>query len=291
MADAQVRRQSKDTVLKLIATALGDDFFARFNLKLPRIVAGLPTEFPQLEVRTQQSDLLFRLADDGGVLHLEAQTQYRAEHLLRFANYHLAAYAEHGGPVHTIIVYGAGVRSAPSALRTGGLTFRVHNIFIGRKDAEAVLRRLQRKAARAEAYTSADRIDLILSPLMKRRRLLEQVLADAVTAARSLPTTDQELTVGALLGLAYNYVGEETISAILEGLGMPNPLQTLIEDSITKGLVEGRQEGARKLLRSVLESRFSIIPPSLEQRIATADVDELDELARRAAIVERVEDM
>jgi len=100
-----------------------------------RIVAGLPTEFPRLEVRTQQSDLLFRLADDGGVLHLEAQTQYRAEHLLRFANYHLAAYAEHGGPVHTIIVYGAGVRSAPSALRTGGLTFRVHNIFIGRKDA------------------------------------------------------------------------------------------------------------------------------------------------------------
>ena len=154
-----------------------------------------------------------------------------------------------------------------------------------------MLRRLQRKAARAEAYTPADRIDLILSPLMKRRRPLEQVLADAVTAARSLPTTDQELTVGALLGLAYNYVGEETISAILEGLGMPNPLQTLIEDSITKGLVEGRQEGARKLLRSVLESRFSIIPPSLEQRIATADVDELDELARRAAIVERVEDM
>jgi len=154
-----------------------------------------------------------------------------------------------------------------------------------------VLRRLQRKAARAEAYTPADRIDLILSPLMKRLRPLEQVLADAVTAARSLPTTDQELTVGALLGLAYNYVGEETISAILEGLGMPNPLQTLIEDSITKGLVEGRQEGARKLLRSVLESRFSIIPPSLEQRIATADVDELDELARRAAIVERVEDM
>ncbi len=154
-----------------------------------------------------------------------------------------------------------------------------------------MLRRLQRKAARAEAYTPADRIDLILSPLMKRLRPLEQVLADAVTAARSLPTTDQELTVGALLGLAYNYVGEETISAILEGLGMPNPLQTLIEDSITKGLVEGRQEGARKLLRSVLESRFSIIPPSLEQRIATADVDELDELARRAAIVERVEDM
>jgi len=116
--------------------------------------------------------------------------------------------------VHTVVVYGAGGRSAPSVLRTGDLTFRVHNIFIGRKDAEAVLRRLQRKAADGEPYTPADRIDLILSPLMKRRRPLEQVLSDAVTAARSFPTTDQELTVGALLGLAYNYVGEETISAI-----------------------------------------------------------------------------
>ncbi len=68
---------------------------------------------------------------------------------------------------------------------------------------------------------------------------------------------------------------------------MPNPLQTLIEDSITKGLVEGRQES----LRDVLQARFGVIPDTLRQRITAADVDELGELVRRAATIERIEDL
>jgi hypothetical protein len=53
MSQPRVARQSTDIVLKLIAAALGGDLFARFGVPLPPIVDALPTELPQLEVRTQ----------------------------------------------------------------------------------------------------------------------------------------------------------------------------------------------------------------------------------------------
>ena len=56
MGQPRVARQSTDIVLKLIAAALGGDLFARFGVPLPPIVDALPTELPQLEVRTQHTD-------------------------------------------------------------------------------------------------------------------------------------------------------------------------------------------------------------------------------------------
>jgi len=40
-------------------------------------------------------------------------------------------------------------------------------------------------------------------------------------------------------------------------------------------------------LRTFLQARFGTLPDDVEQRIAAADLDQLDELIARAAIVER----
>jgi len=61
---------------------------------------------------------------------------------------------------------------------------------------------------------------------------------------------------------------------------MPNPLQTLIEDSI----IEGRRTGARQVLRRVVEVRFGGVPDQLAQCIDTADVAELGDFSNRAAV-------
>src|SRR2546421_6097643 len=84
MSQPRVVRQSTVIVLKLIAAALGGDLFARVGVPLPPIVDALPTELPQLDVRTQHTDQLFRLADDS-ILHLEFQTTHRPGELIRFA--------------------------------------------------------------------------------------------------------------------------------------------------------------------------------------------------------------
>ncbi len=196
MVQPRVSRKSVDIVLKYTADALGGTLFARFGLPFPPIVAGLPSELPQLLISSQQTDLLFRLAD-GSILHLEFQTTRRSGDILRFAAYHLAVYARYKRPVHTVVLYGAGIRRAANTLDTGALVFRVHNIFLGREDGDATLRRLREKVARDEPFTETDRIDLILAPLMRRRRPISVVARDAALLATHLPQAQREMTVGA----------------------------------------------------------------------------------------------
>lgn len=288
---SDVAHQNNDIVLKIIAAAFGADFFRRFGLALAPIIAGLPAEFPQLAVRTREVDLLFRLAD-GAVLHLEFQTQRRLEDLLRFAEYHLAIYKQYGGPVYTVVIYGAGIRSAPAPLTTGSVVFSPTNILLGRQNGAAVLAALEQKVARGDTLTATDRIDLILLPLMgHRRRPRTEVLRKAATLARALPREQQELTVGALLGLAYHYIGEETVTAILEELSMVNPLQTLLLEREARGEARGTVEGKRASIKTVLRTRFGVdaLPEGIERRIDGAGEDDLDMLLRRATAVDALD--
>jgi len=167
MVRPRVSRKSADIVLKYTAEALGGALFARFGLALPPIVVGLPSELPQLVVGSQQTDMLFLLADSS-MLRLEFQTTRRRGDLGRFAAYHLEVYRRHGRMVRTIVFYGAGIRSARDLLDTGAdqMLFRPHNILVGREDGDAALRRLREKATRGEAFTGADRIDLILDDMI-----------------------------------------------------------------------------------------------------------------------------
>jgi hypothetical protein len=136
-------------------------------------------------------------------------------------------------------------------------------------------------SSRGEPFTPADRVDLILSPLMRQSRPVPDVLREAAPLTQRLPAAQQEPTVGALLGLAYHYVDEDVVQAILEELSMANPLQTLIDER----MAQAESKGKREALRTVLQARFGSLPEAVEQRIAAADADQLDALIGRAAIV------
>lgn len=243
MSDMEISRLSKDIILKRIVEGLRGDFFARFGLSLAPIVEALPTELPVLEVRGQRADLLFLLAG-GTILHLEFQTTRKRGDLLRFFQYQLAAYEHHGRkPVFTIILYGPDIAEAPETLWTGSGTYTVRKLFLGREDGETVLRRLREKRAAGEGINTQDRIDIILLPLMRHRRPLEEVLREVARLTRQLPVAEQEQTIGALVGLAYHYVDEAVSAAILEALSMTNAREALLEESIGKGIAQGIEQG------------------------------------------------
>ena len=98
MPDFDIARQRNDIILKRIADAMRGGLLRRFGLAFPDIVEGLPSELPVLEVRSQQVDLLFRLAD-GTILHLEFQSKQEVDDLKRFFAYNLAIYLHYGQPV------------------------------------------------------------------------------------------------------------------------------------------------------------------------------------------------
>jgi hypothetical protein len=118
---------------------------------------------------------------------------------------------------------------------------------------------------------------------MQQSRPVPDVLREATPLTQRLPAAQQEPTVGALLGLAYHYIDEDVVKAILEELSMANPLQELID--------EREARAKRQILRTVLQARFGALPEAVEQRIAAADVDQLDALLGRAATVARPDEL
>jgi len=184
-------------------------------------------------------------------------------------------------------------------VRLGSITFTVQNIIVGQVDGDAVLRRLHEKVSRGEALDAQDRIDLILSPLMRQRRALDDVLPDAAQLAQALPVDQLKPTMAALVGLAYHYVDERTVKDILEGIDMANLLQQYIEQGLEQGLEQGRKQGLvegevrgkRAAVRTVLRSRFGLLPEAADRRIAAAPVDELDALVVRASTVKSIDEL
>jgi hypothetical protein len=253
MSQPRVPRQSTDIVLKLIAAALGGDLFARFGVPLPPIFEALPTELPRLEVRTQRTDQLFppgrRLHPSFGVPDHAAPR--RAHALLRLQPGRLPAVS--AARVDRRALWGRHPQR-PDTWQYGSQNVRVQNILVGQEDGVAVLQRLHEKAARGEPFTATDRVDLIFSPLMRQSRPVQDVLREAAPLTQHLPAAQQEPTVGALLGLAYHYVEEDVVRAILEELSMANPLQELIDERVAQGEARGKREA----LRMVLLGRFGL---------------------------------
>ncbi len=76
---------------------------------------------------------------------------------------------------------------------------------------------------------------------------------------------------------------------------MANLLQQYIEQGLEQGrrqgLAEGEVRGKREAIRTVLRSRFGLLPEAADRRIAAAPIDELDELIVRAGTVDSIDDL
>jgi len=219
---------------------------------------------------------------------------------------------------------------------------------LGNEDGASVLRELREKVARGETLTRDDQVQLIFLPLMRQEQPLEEILPQAARLSTALPVETREMTVGALLGLAYHRVDAAVIMAILKEMGMQSVLEQLIdyrlaqvedefkqkyedlrqkeedlrqkeedlrqkEEDLKVRLAEekaqaeekarlaeekarlaeekaqGQVEGKQVSLRTVLQTRFGVIPEMLEARIAAAGSDDLDVLMARAVKVESID--
>jgi len=201
-ASYQVTAHVLDTLLKHEAAYLADALSTHFGLRLAPIVEPFPTELPQLELHLERLDSVFLLSDQS-LLHLEYQATYDGDTLPRFQRYDTALHQATSRTIHTVVVYGPGVARAPSIVRMGSNTYRVRNLFLGRRDGERVYRALQRTLDQGAALSAGQRIDLLFQPLMRQQRRTQPVVfRDALAQAGRLPAVDQERAIASLLALA-----------------------------------------------------------------------------------------
>lgn len=199
--------------------------------------------------------------------------------LPRFYHSQFAAGDHYKTRVHTVVIYGAGITSAPAVLDRGSGVFTVRQVFLGTQDAEAVVALLRERVSAGTSLAAGERVQLMLLPLMRQRRPLLEVLHEVAGLARSLPRAERDETIGAMVGLAYNYLEPAMAEQLLEVLRVANALEKLIENTLVRGREEGREEGRvegeiegiRRMVRHAVERRCGRVPPALDARLAAAD--------------------
>jgi hypothetical protein len=169
-----------------------------------------------------------------------------------------------------------------------GWSYRVHNIYLGRRDGERVYRALQRALASGTPLTAGQRIDLVFQPLMRqKRRPQEKVFRDAVEQAGHLPEPDQERAIGSLLVLAYHVLGEAALNSLVEELMTTNLLVKVLGEHIEKGFQQGLEQGIeqgavqarRQDILRILRRRYPELPEPVVARIGqTTDPERLSAL-------------
>ena len=249
----QITAHALDGLLKHEAAFLADALSTHFHLPIPRILRPFPTELPQLELHVERMDDLFETEGDA-LLHMEYQSDSTPDTFPRFLHCDAALHRATKKPIHTVVIYGPKVIKAPSTIRFPGWTYRVHNIFLGRRDGERVYRALQRALATGTPLTAGQRIDLVFQPLMRqKRRPQEQVFREAMEQAGRLPEPDQEQAIGSLLVLAYHSLGEAILNSLMEELMTTNLLIKVLGEHLEKGFQQGLEQGVAQGLEQGLE--------------------------------------
>jgi hypothetical protein len=290
MAEYKVSSHALDVIFKLEAQTLAMALPRQLGLALPRIVQHFPTEVPRLDLRLQQLDSVF-LLEDTSLLHLEFQAKYLYADLVRFAEYDLGLHLQHQRDVGTVIFYGPAVKRRPPLLHLRTLRFRPYIVLLGNRSGTQALRRLRAQVRSGLPLSEADRLDLMLLPLMRHQQPAEEMVQEAVTLARQLPQPEQARALGPILGLAYHYLGEAILNRLMEDLMATSTMREYFAEAIEQGLERGRVETRRTYIAHTLERRFGVVPSDLVQRLgAVADPAQLDVLFDAALSVARIDD-
>lgn len=301
MAERGVTWQRFDVIFKQEARLLVAALPRHFGLSLPPVVEQLATDLPRVDIHIEYLDVLFRLAD-GSLLHIEFQTTQRRRDLARFALYVAELINRHTSEkIYTVVIYGAGIESAPDRLDRGSLVYTVRNIYLGSRDGSAVLRHLQARLASTGSLDEDERLDVVFLPLMRHDRPLVDVLGDAVDVIRQLPEPVQRQTFAGMLGIGYRSLTGTDLDSLVEKLmGTPTGLRLLDEllergeqryqEGRQQGLEQGVLRGKREGILRILSRRFSVVPPALEADLqAVEDAAQLDDLLDLALTVPSID--
>jgi hypothetical protein len=299
----RVSSQALDVLLKLEAEQMLALLPERLGLPLAPLLRFLPTELPVLDLHLERLDTVGELTDRS-IVHLEFEAVLSADDVARFLGYGLAlARVYPGREIQGVVFCGARTPSVPAPIDLHPVRYRLTFVRLTDKHADTVLAQLRTLVAAGTPWADADRLDLVLLPLMRRERSLEAVIRDGLALARTQPPDWQPRAMGFLLAQAYHYEGQDLLNRLVEELMSTNLLDQIlsekldkrfaegIERGIEQGVAKGRLEGEREMLRRYLTRRFDTIPPALDRRIAAAGSDELTTMFDQAVSATTMDEM
>jgi hypothetical protein len=279
--------QNFDVILKKLFQSLSP--MAMKALTGVEVVQWIDKELPH--VQNRRADLLGRTRD-GDILHLEFDTEGRADLPLRQATYYLDVYRSQGRPPRQILIYVGRRRvKIPHQLVTAEMKFRFTVIDL--------------RDLSGEQFLASDSIDdQILSVLMELRsqRLAIRRIVENITllhAGRRVEAIRKLLLLSGLRSLE-EIVAKEVIHVpvhydIMKHKVIGPQLRAAIElgqqQGREQGIEQGIEKGKQELLTNMLRLRFKRIPTGIKARLASASGDQITQWSLRLLSAKTIQEV
>lgn len=193
---------------------------------------------------------MFSILADDSYLHLEFQSTKSSEDLKRFLEYDVALCRKNDKPVHTYVVYGAGITDAQESLYYGSIEYHTKAIYMDGYDGDQIFADLATKIRCGAQLNELDQMHLAFLPLMKSSQFKSERAVEAIELASGL--NDERLRIfltGCLIAISDNFIDQEYVQRTLEVLKMSKILRAFEEQAINKG----RQEGLEALRQAAIK--------------------------------------
>ncbi len=287
--------QEYDVALKLLLQ--GQATYTIGALTGGVIAKWLDVELPK--VQNLRLDLLGE-TEGAELIQLELQSSNDLSMPLRMAEYCLGVVRLLGRFPRQILLYvGEARMRMPNVLKGGGLSFEYQAVDVRELDGERLL----------ESAEVGDNVIAILTNLRDHKGTVRRI----VTRIAGLAPSERAIALEQLFILAGLRHLEETVEQearkmpiyidILEnkvlgrefkkGLqeGRQEGLQEGRQEGLQEGRQEGLQEGERAILRRQIETRFGGLPAWAADRLMSASIEHLEELAPRVLDAASLEDL
>lgn len=234
----------EDAILKMGFDYFRDTILKILGINYDFVESGI-TELVELTIHSLYMDFTF-LTTGGFYIHIEFQTTDSGKKdLRRFRAYESVLSHKTGKNVITYVIYSGGIKHAVTKMNCGVNEYQVIPIYLSDKDADTVLKRLEKKKQNGELFTEEDFAMLALTPLMSSKKERKDVILESLKLSKTEKSITAEKTMAMLYTLADKFLEGKELEEIKEAVAMTRIGQMIFDDGVVRGREEGRVEGQK----------------------------------------------
>ena len=210
------------------------------------------TELQIVEIATTSTDFVF-LLEDGTYQHLEFETSYKKDNLLRFAKYDLRLYERDRRDINTVVVYSSDVKSAAASLKIGSLEYAPKIVMMCRFDGNAIYSGLESKLKAKQNLADADLLNLIFLPLLLSDIPKLELAKKSIELAKTIENDiKRDTCIASTVAFMEKYLNNDEIKNILGVIKMTKVAEMLVEEAVEETETRKAAEMAKKALKKGL---------------------------------------
>ena len=250
--DIKVAHQANDIIQKYTSGRFKEILLNFFGITSVKVKELLNVEMPIVEAKQSSTDIIF-LLEDGTLLHLEFQTTYTKNDLIRFAVYDWRLYERESKKVQTVIIYSSDVKKVDDSVDNGMMNYSPVKIMLCEYDGNAVYADLKSKLESGQELTDEDMLNLIFLPLMNNSVPKTELAKTSIELAQTIADKDKSIDCTAIAyAFALKYLGEEEINKLWEVMKMTSVAVKFFEDTAKNAKLENSIEIAKRLFKKGL---------------------------------------